>query len=35
MYGGLTEKECDEVINEVWKENFDIKKIISLCCSKK
>lgn len=35
MYGGLTEKECDEVISEVWKEDFDIKKIISLCCSKK
>lgn len=35
MYGGLTEKECDEVISEVWKKDFDIKKIISLCCSKK
>lgn len=35
MYGGLTKEECDEVISEVWKENFDIKKIISLCCSKK
>lgn len=35
MYGGLTKEECDEVISEVWKEDFDIKKIISLCCSKK
>lgn len=28
MYGGLTSDECDEVINEIWKENFDLKKII-------
>lgn len=35
VYGGLTKEECDEVISEVWKEDFDIKKIISLCCSKK
>ena len=35
MYGGLTKEECDEVISEVWKEDFNIKKIISLCCSKK
>ena len=35
MYGGLTKEECDEVISEVWKENFDIKKIISLCCLEK
>lgn len=35
MYGGLTKEKCDEVISEVWKEDFDIKKIISLCCSKK
>lgn len=28
MYGGLTEQECEEIINEVWKEDFDLKKII-------
>lgn len=30
MYGGLTEAECDEVINEVWKEDFDLGKIMSM-----
>ena len=35
MYGGLTSEECDEVICEIWKKDFDIKKIISLCCSRK
>ena len=28
MYGGLTESECEEVINEVWKEDFDLSKIM-------
>lgn len=28
MYGGLSMSECDEIINEVWKEDFDLKKII-------
>ncbi len=32
MYGGLTEQECDEVINEVWKENFDLNKIMNIIC---
>ena len=27
MYGELTSEECDEVINEIWKEDFDLKKI--------
>ena len=30
MYGGLSESECDEIINEVWKEDFDVKKILGL-----
>lgn len=30
MYGGLTEAECDEVINEIWKENFDVKKVLKI-----
>ncbi len=32
MYGGLTKDECDEVINEVWKEDFNLKKIMSIVC---
>jgi 2-methylcitrate dehydratase PrpD len=32
MYGGLTEKECDEVINEVWKEDLDLQKIMNIVC---
>lgn len=30
MYGGLTSEECDEIINEIWKENFDLKKIMKI-----
>lgn len=30
MYGGLSESECDEVINEICKEDFDLKKILGL-----
>lgn len=30
MYGGLTSPECDEVINEVWKEEFDLNKIMRI-----
>ena len=30
MYGGLSESECDEIINEVWKEDFDLKKLLGL-----
>lgn len=32
MYGGLTESDCDEVIHEVWKEDFDLHKILNLVC---
>lgn len=31
MYGGLSFAECDEVISEIKKENFDLKKIMQLC----
>lgn len=30
MYGGLTKKECDEVISEVWKEDFSLSKIMRI-----
>ncbi len=29
-YGGLTEEESSEVIDDVWKEEFDLKKIIRI-----
>lgn len=32
MYGGLSKDECEEVINEVWKEDFDLQKIINIVC---
>lgn len=32
MYGGLTKEECEEVISEVWKEDFDLNKIIGIVC---
>ncbi len=32
MYGGLTAAECDEVINEIWKEDFDLNKIMNIVC---
>lgn len=32
MYGGLTESECDEVIHEVWKEDFDLHKLLNKVC---
>jgi 2-methylcitrate dehydratase PrpD len=31
MYGGLTQKECDEVIEEIGKEKFSINKIMNIC----
>ena len=34
MYGGLTKKDCDEVISEVWKEDFSISRIMELVCGK-
>lgn len=30
MYGGLTSEECDEVINEIWKDDFDLLKILRI-----
>lgn len=30
MYGGLTKKECDEVISEVWNEDFSLSKIMRI-----
>ena len=32
MFGGLTSIECDEVISEVWKEDFDLQKIMNIVC---
>lgn len=34
MYGGLSKAECDEVIEEIGKENFSIDKIMNLVCKK-
>ena len=34
MYGGLTQTECDEVIEEISKEDFSINKITNLVCKK-
>lgn len=31
MYGGLSSTECDEVIGEMKKENFDLNKILRIC----
>lgn len=31
FYGGLSQGECDEVIDEIKKNNFDIKKILKIC----
>ncbi len=31
LYGGLTQKECNEVIEEIGKEKFSINKIINIC----
>lgn len=31
MYGGLSSVECDEVIGEMKKENFDLNKILRIC----
>ena len=30
MFGGLTKETCDEVINEVWKEDFDLDRILKI-----
>lgn len=34
MYGGLTSAECDEVIAEIWKDDFSLSKILSIVCKK-
>jgi 2-methylcitrate dehydratase PrpD len=34
MFGGLTQEECDEVLAEIWKEDFSINKIMNLVCKK-
>ena len=34
MYGGLTKAECDEVIEEIGKNDFSIHKITNLVCKK-
>jgi 2-methylcitrate dehydratase PrpD len=31
VFGGLTSQECDEVIAELHKSDFDLKKILSIC----
>ena len=31
MYGGLFSVECDEVISEIKKENFDLNRILRIC----
>lgn len=33
-FGGLTQEECDEVLAEIWKEDFSINKIMNLVCKK-
>ena len=32
MYGGLTMEECDVVIEEIWKDEFSIEKIMKIIC---
>ena len=34
IYGGLTKKECDEVIEEIGKEKFSVNTIMNLVCKK-
>lgn len=34
MYGGLTNEDCDEVIEEISKEDFSVNKIMNLVCKK-
>lgn len=31
IYGGLSSTECDQVISEIKKENFDLNKILRIC----
>lgn len=30
MYGGLTSAECDEVIKEIWKDDFDLNRVLRI-----
>ena len=32
MYGGLTTEECDVIIEEIWKDEFSIEKIMKIIC---
>ena len=32
MFGGLTSAECDEVVNEIWKEDIDLNMIMRIVC---
>lgn len=32
MFGGLTSKECDDVIEEVWKPDINLTKILEIIC---
>lgn len=32
MYGGLTTEECEVVIEEIWKDEFSIEKIMKIVC---
>ena len=32
LYGGLTPAECEEVIGEVWKEEFNLPRIMKIVC---
>ena len=32
MYGGLTSDECDAVIDEIWKEDFSLDRIMKIVC---
>lgn len=34
MYGGLTNKERDEMIGEIWKKDFSIEMIMDIVCKK-
>ena len=34
IYGGMTQKDCDEVIEEISRDSFSINKIMNLICKK-
>lgn len=33
-YGGLTLAECDEIISEIWQDDFSLRKILDIVCKK-